>query len=88
MNIHTVKPGETIFKIAREHSSSPMKIIENNDLENPDRLSVGQELLILNPTRTYTVRGADTLDKIKDRFKVEKEKLHAYNPYLSGGPTM
>ena len=85
MKIHTVKPGETIFKIAREHSSSPMKIIENNDLENPDRLSVGQELLILNPTRTYTVRGADTLEKIKERFKVEKEKLNAYNPYLAGG---
>lgn len=85
MNIHTVKPGDTIFKIARKYSVSPMKIIENNDLQNPDRLSVGQELLILTPTRTYTVRGSDTLRRISDRFGVKYETLLANNPYLAGG---
>lgn len=84
MHIHTVKPGDTIFKIAREYSSSPMKIIENNSLENPDRLSVGQKLLILTPTRTYTVRGGDNLGKIAERFGVKYEELLANNPYLSG----
>ena len=85
MQIHTVAPGDTLFKIARRYSTSPMKIIENNELENPDRLSVGQELLILTPTRTYTVRGADTLMRIADRFGVKYESLLANNPYLYGG---
>jgi len=84
MKIHTVKAGDTIFKIARQHATSPMKIIENNELENPDRLVVGEKLLVLNPTRTYSVRGADTLDKIADRFDVTYENLLANNPYLSG----
>ncbi len=84
MYIHTVKPGETIFKIARKYSVSPMKIIENNELLNPDRLAVGQKLLILTPTRTYTVRGSDTLKRIADRFGVKYEELLSQNPYLCG----
>ena len=47
-----------------------MTFVENNGLVNPDRISVGQKLLILTPTRTYTVRGGDTLEKISRRFGV------------------
>ena len=84
MFIHTVKSGDTIFKIARAYSTSPMKIIENNGIENPDLLTVGEELLILTPTRTYTVRGTDTLQKIARRFGVKKNTLLANNPLLCG----
>lgn len=84
MHIYTVKSGDTIFKIARKFSVSPMKIIENNELENPDSLSVGQKLLIVTPTRTYTVRGADTAMRICDRFGIKKRDLYLKNPYLCG----
>lgn len=84
MKIHTVKAGDTVFKIAREYSTSPMKIIENNNLENPDRLVIGQKLLILTPTRTYNVRGSDNLRRIADRFGVKEKSLLAKNPYLAG----
>lgn len=84
MFIHTVENGDTVFKIARKYATSPMKIIENNALENPDMLSVGEQLLILTPTRTYTVRGADTLARIARRFGVRRELLLANNPYLCG----
>ena len=84
MQIHTVKPHDTIFKIARAHSVSPMKIIENNDLENPDKLAVGQKLLILTPTRTYNVRGSDTVERILSRFDMKRRELLRKNPYLAG----
>lgn len=84
MHIHTVKAGDTVFKIARQYSTSPMKIIENNELVSPDRLSVGQKLLILNPTRTYTVRGRDELSDIAERFGIKYDALLRNNPYLSG----
>ena len=84
MHIHTVKSGDTVFKIARTYSVSPMKVIENNGLLNPDRLAVGEKLLILNPTRTYTVRGGDTLRRIADRFSTTESDLYRKNPYLSG----
>ena len=84
MQIHTVKAGDTIFKIARQYNTPPMKIIENNELENPDRLTPGQKLLILTPTRTYNVRGSDTLEKIAERFGVPYDTLLTNNPYLYG----
>ena len=82
MHIHTVKEGETVFHIARKYGVSPAKIIENNGLINPDRISVGQKLLILTPTRTYTVRGGDTLKKISRRFGVKERCILRANPYL------
>ena len=84
MFIHTVGEGDTVFKIARNYSTSPIKIIENNDLKNPDVLSVGEELLILTPTRTYTARGGDTAAKIARRFGIKRGMLYRNNPYLCG----
>ncbi len=84
MLIHRVKDGESVFSIARKYRVSPLKIIENNGLENPNELSVGEELLILSPTRTYTVRGGDTAERICRMFGIKKSKLQAANPGLLG----
>lgn len=83
MRIHTVVHGDTIFKIARKYAVQPTKIIEDNGLEG-DRLTVGQELLILTPTRTVTVRGGDTLASLARRFGVRRSSLLSNNPALSG----
>jgi spore germination protein len=85
MRIHTVKEGDTIFKIARSYAVAPAKIIENNALSSPDRLYPGQKLIILTPTRTYTVRGGDTLESIALRFGADTEELMRNNPSLMGG---
>lgn len=88
MIIHTVKKDETVFSIARKYGVSPVKIIENNLLPYPDRLIVGQMLLILTPTRTHIVRGGDTLLKLCRRFNVKKKELLANNPSLHGRQTL
>jgi len=84
MRIHTVKEGDTIFKIARAYATPPAKIIENNALNAPDRLYPGQKLIILTPTRSYTARGGDTLDSIAARFDTDKRTLLMNNPELRG----
>ncbi len=85
MRIHTVKNGDTIWKIARRYSTPAAKIIEANALAEPDRLFIGQKLMIFTPTRTYTVRGGDTLEKIAIRFGTDTNSLIAGNPSLMGG---
>lgn len=82
MQIHTVREGETLFHIARRYKSSPVKIIENNALLRPDVLSVGEEVLILEPTRSYTVRGGEMLSEIAERFSLKKAELIRLNPAL------
>ena len=85
MFIHTVTPSETLYHIARKYGVAPTKIIEANGLENPDRLSVGDKLVIITPTRTYTVRGGDTLEKISRRFGIPIKEILKNNPSLMGG---
>ncbi len=83
MIIHTVKNGENLYNIARRYSVPPTKILGDNDLYG-DRLIAGDELLVLIPTRTESVRGKDTLDTISEKFGVRKEALLCLNPSLFG----
>ena len=82
MQIHRVARGESVFGIARRYGVPAASIIEVNGLENPDALSVGQELLILTPRRVYTARSGDTVSGIARRFGMKKEELYAANPSL------
>lgn len=39
---HVVKPGETLTSIAREHNTTVAKLVEINQLKNPNLITVGQ----------------------------------------------
>jgi len=76
---YVVQAGDTIFSIARAYGVSPQAIIQANALTDPDRIMLGQELIIpaaeappaetvLPEGRTYTVETGDTLWTIADRF--------------------
>lgn len=54
--VHTVKSGDTLYGIARRYSVSVDAISEWNEISDPSRLRIGQELLIPN---TYTVQAGE-----------------------------
>ena len=84
MKIHRVKRGESIYDIAKDYGVSAQKIVEDNAVLYPERLIVGEELLILTPTRTYTARKGDTLSSVSLRFHVKESDLLMKNPFLLG----
>ncbi len=84
MQIYTVKSGDSVYSIAREYGTTPARIIADNELTDPGRLAVGQSIVILEPTTTYTVRGGDTLDGISQTFGVSLTELWRNNPMLGG----
>lgn len=86
MTIHTVRSGDSVYSIAREYGVPPSRIITDNLLENPSRLVVGQDLLILYPTVTHTVRGGETLSKIAAFYDTDLSVLYRNNPILGGMP--
>lgn len=86
MTIHTVRNGDSIYSIAREYGVPPSRIITDNLLENPSRLVVGQDLVILYPTVTHTVRGGDTLAAIAAMHGISLLDLYRNNPILEGEP--
>lgn len=83
MQIHTVTSHDSLYNIARQFSVPATKILSDNGLLG-DRLTVGDELLILTPTRTVTVRGGDTVESISKRFDIKPRALFTQNPSLCG----
>lgn len=48
--IYTVKAGDTLFTIAQQYGTTVRAIQQANNLSNPNRLSVGQQLIIPPPS--------------------------------------
>ena len=48
---YQVKPGDTLYRIAREHGMTPTELAGLNNIDNPAMLQVGQ-ILRLRPTGT------------------------------------
>ena len=84
MHIYRTGNNESVYDIAAVFGVSPIKIAENNELEIRGRLPKGREVLVLTPSRTYNVKGTDTLGRIAERFKTTKEALMRLNPELEG----
>lgn len=83
MNIYVVKPGDSIYKIAQMYNVSPQKIIDDNELKNPDNLVVGQTIVIVTNNQTYVVKSGDTLFKIANQFGVDLVALTKANPQIT-----
>jgi len=52
MTVHTVRPGDTVFRIARSYGVSMQALAQANGLSDPDRIIVGQALVIPGADKT------------------------------------
>lgn len=81
MKIHTTKIGESINDISKEYEVNEETIRLINEIENGEAIP-GEELLIQNPTRSYTTQYGDTVDRISLRFGIRKNEIYSLNPWL------
>lgn len=84
MELHIVKPGETVFSIAELYGVTESSIIYNNELPEDQPLVVGQVLVILFPELIHTVRPGDSLDSIASLYGVTLNTLFRNNIRLMG----
>lgn len=47
INLYIVKPGDSLWKIAKKYKTSVDKIVKINQIENPDTIDVGQKILVI-----------------------------------------
>lgn len=83
MIIHVVESGETINSIAERYKVSADRMIIENGIKNPNRLVVGETIVILYPETVHTIQEGDTLGDIAEKYEVSVMQLLRNNPYLS-----
>ena len=88
MIIHTVKPGETVYSIARQYSASPSQIIRDNGLGSGGQVALGQALIIAVPALTHTVQPGETLFTIAIKYNTGVNQLRRNNLALMGSDTI
>ena len=54
---YTVKPGETLIRIGLDHGQSHKDIARWNELENANRIEIGQVLRVIPPVASTTTSG-------------------------------
>ena len=87
-NIYTVKPGDTLYRIANMYDVTVDELKNYNNLTS-NILSVGQELIIpIKPVTeedyvVYEVMPGDTLYAIANRYNTKVDSIKAYNNLTS-----
>lgn len=79
MQIHVVQPGETIFQIAQAYSVSVEQLIESNEIQNANRLVVGQTIVIPIWGSYHWIQPGETMDAISRRYNVPVARLLEIN---------
>lgn len=87
-NVYTVKPGDTLYRIANTYNVNINDLINANNLTS-NILSIGQELVIpIKPVSeedyaVYEVVSGDTLYSIARRFNTKVDAIKSYNNLTS-----
>lgn len=84
---YQVKPGDTLWDIARRYNTSVAAIAQENNISNPQLIYPGQTLRIRTDDAAtdtdsytyYTVRTGDTLSHIALRFQTTVQRLASMN---------
>lgn len=83
MIIHVVKPGESLYSIARFYGASPNKVATENELSDPNRLVIGQTLVITEGTSRHRVQPGQTIYQIANQYGVSISAIRAANPQIT-----
>lgn len=84
MDIHVVRPGDTMYQLAQQYGVSMDRLIQDNQLSDPSHLVVGQAIVVRYPKLTHTVKAGDTLWSIAQTHHTTVDQLLRNNPVLHG----
>ena len=88
--VHTVKKGDTYYGISKQYGNSVLDLLEWNELEIHDKLSIGQKLEVYVKEKPssqpegkdhilHTVQAGETLFSISRTYGVSVPELLKWN---------
>ncbi len=86
MQIHVVQEGQSIFSIAGLYNTTVAAITSANEVPNPNRLVVGQTLVIPIIGSFYWVQPGDSLYSIAQMYGISYQELARINSISVTGP--
>ncbi len=84
MDIYVVKSGDNLYAIAQAFSVPMSQVLQDNQLDDPSQLVVGQTLVIRYPKLCHTVQVGETLEGIAKEYDTTMKELLENNPKLGG----
>jgi spore germination protein len=81
--IHVVKPGESLYSIARFYGATPDRVASENELADPSKLVVGQTLVITEGTSKHKVQPGQSIYTIASQYNVSVRNILAANPSIT-----
>ena len=86
MIIHTVKKDDTLYNLSRRYNVPIRRIEADNGIKKGRYLVIGEDLVINDSGRAYTVKEGDTLYSISEDNGTTVNALFRSNPSLNGNP--
>lgn len=83
MLIHIVRPGDTLYKIGSLYGVSEDRLITDNAISNPERLMVGQAIVVPVTSVQHTVASGESLYSIAQRYSVTVDAIASANPQIT-----
>jgi LysM repeat protein len=80
--LHVVKSGDTLSKIAVKYGLTVDYLVKLNNIDDPNRIYVGQRLKLKGNASTaqyYTIKSGDSLSKIAANYGTTVNQLVAWN---------
>ncbi|MGI5972094.1 MAG: LysM peptidoglycan-binding domain-containing protein [Oscillospiraceae bacterium] len=83
MIIHVINRGDSIYSIARRYAVPVDTVLDANQIPNPDRLVIGQAIVVPGDFFQHTVRSGESMYTIARDYGVPLSLLLDANPQIS-----
>src|SRR5690606_14242778 len=84
--IYTVKKGDTLSHIAKKYGTTVKKLVDLNNIKNPDLIYPGQKIKLPGGSESekkyYTVKKGDSLSKIAKAHGITLNQIIKLNPQI------
>ena len=83
MFFHFVKKGDNLYNLSKLYEVPLSRLIQDNLINNPNNLSIGDCLIIRKDPFIYTSKSGDTFSSISKKYNINEEKLRKDNKSIS-----